>query len=130
MQFFFKLLPKFSTSYKFWWLYRKNNIEIYQTISSFCSKKYFTLIKKGLFLIKKWEIQVPNYINEHMRYTGSMIFMAILLKNVWTVILWKSFWLTFGFGFQFRGRFLFLIKDIFKRILENGRAFFQPWNLE
>ena len=36
----------------------KNMIKIYQTISSFYSKKVLSLLKYGLFLVKKLEIQV------------------------------------------------------------------------
>ena len=59
--------------YKFWWFYGKNLIKIYQTISSFCSKQDFNLIKNRMISSKKWEIQVILFMIMPSR-SSAMIF--------------------------------------------------------
>ena len=39
-------------------MHRENHNKIYQTTTSYYSKKYLMLIKNIFFLLKKWEIQV------------------------------------------------------------------------
>ena len=43
---------------KFRWLHRKNRIKLYETTTSFYSKKDLKFIKNRFFLVKKWKIQV------------------------------------------------------------------------
>ena len=49
-------------------MFQKNHLKLHQTISTFYSKKYFNLIKKKLFLVKKLEIPV-------------IIFMIMLIRS-------------------------------------------------
>ena len=55
----FQIISKYQRFYKFWWLYRKNYIKIYQAVSSFYAETDLNSIKKyGSFLMNKWETQV------------------------------------------------------------------------
>ena len=53
LQGFFKITFKVHQFYKLWWLYRKNHIKIYQTISRFYLKKDLHLILKGIISSEK-----------------------------------------------------------------------------
>ena len=51
-------------------LHRNYHIKIYQTTSTFYSKKYLMLIKNIYFLVKKWEIQVIVFMIMRTRSSG------------------------------------------------------------
>ena len=57
----------------FSWLHRKNHIKIYQTTTSFYSKKDLKLIKNRKFLVKNWE-NSGNCIMIMLTYSSEMIF--------------------------------------------------------
>ena len=48
VQFYFQITSKVQRFYKFWWLYQKNHINIYQNVSNFYFKKNLNLIKRGI----------------------------------------------------------------------------------
>ena len=82
LQFSIEIASKVERFYKFWWLYRKNHIKIYQKISSFYLNKDLNLIDKGIISSEKWELQVIIFNPSHYIY----IYVCIHTQNINSIL--------------------------------------------